>query len=288
MKFYIFSLLLLLCLNLSAQQVYLGIYVMPATQIELKQANLSYGIKIDSVVPDSPAATSGLKKNDIIYKINSILIRSEIDLQRFLTHCTPDSTIEIFISQNKEFKSIIVALADRNDLHKELYIYNYIQNPWLFIGMNVEPISQGLAHLLKLETGMLILDIRENSIASFQGLEAGDIIISINDMPTVNENSLTKAMNLGLQNQPMKFYLWRNSEKFTKLVSLSNRLTNDNNQNSDEIFIVGPDIYDVELYSYSKEKINILLNKPKSELEEDIERLENEIYKLRRKIGNRQ
>ncbi|MCK9329047.1 MAG: PDZ domain-containing protein [Candidatus Cloacimonetes bacterium] len=261
---------------------------MPATQIELKQANLSYGIKIDSIVPDSPAATSGLKKNDIIYKINSILIRSEIDLQRFLTHCTPDSTIEIFISQNKEFKSIIVALADRNDLHKELYIYNYIQNPWLFIGMNVEPISQGLAHLLKLETGMLILDIRENSIASFQGLEAGDIIISINDMPTVNENSLTKAMNLGLQNQPMKFYLWRNSEKFTKLVSLSNRLTNDNNQNSDEIFIVGPDIYDVELYSYSKEKINILLNKPKSELEEDIERLENEIYKLRRKIGNRQ
>ncbi len=287
MKISIFALILLLCLNVSAQQVYLGIYVVPASPHDLKNANLSYGLKIDSVVPDSPAAIGGLQANDIIFKIDSSNIRSENDLQKFLTQCTPQSVLKISIARNKKIETKDIILADRNDLHKELYIYNYIQNPWLFIGMNVEPISQALAHLLRLETGVLILEIRENSIAESQGLEAGDIIISVNNLQTINEHALTRALNIGLQNQPMNFFIWRNSEKFNLPISLSNKKIDNDTENADEIFIVGPDIYDSELYSYSKEKINILLNKPKSELEEDIERLENEIFKLRQKIGNR-
>lgn len=287
MKNILFALLVLICLNLKAQGVYLGVYIVPVSQHELRRAGLNFGIKIDSVVPDSPADVAGIRANDIMFKINDTLIKTESDLQKFLSQSNPDALIEVYVVHKNTQVSRRVILGDRNDLHKELYIYNYIQNPWLFIGMNVEPISQGLASLLKVETGMLILDIRENSIAESQGLEAGDIIISVNDLQTINESSLTRALNIGLQNQPMKFFVWRNSEKTYMYISLSNKTNNDKSENSDEVFIVGPDIYDSELYSYSKEKINILLNKPKSELEADILRLENEIFKLRQKIDKR-
>ena len=283
MKHYIFTLLVLLYLNLSAQNAYLGIYVVTPNSKELKEVNLNFGVKIESVMPGSPADINGLSQGDIIFKIDSFNIRNEIDLQKFMSLVDINNIITVYFANHIGTMNKEVSLANRKDLHKELYIYSYIQNPWLFIGINVEPISSSLAKLLNLETGMVILDIRDKSIAEVQGLEPGDIIISINHVATFNEKTLTDALNLGLQNQPMEFFIWRNSENFTKDIDLSNRVT-DNNTDNNEVFIVGPDVFDSELYSYSREQINKLLNKSKSELEADIERLETEIFKLRQKI----
>jgi len=150
--------------------------------------------------------------------------------------------------------------------------------------MNVEPITSSLARLLNLEMGMVVLDIREKSIAYVQGLEAGDIIISVNGSPTFNERTLTDALNMGLLNQPMQFFIWRNNVNKTLPIDLSNSLA-EANSNSREIFIIGPDVFDSELYRYPREMINRLLNKPRSELESDIERLELEILRLRQRMG---
>jgi hypothetical protein len=53
---------------------------------------------------------------------------------------------------------------------------------------------------------------------------------------------------------------------------------------SNEVFILGPDVHDTELYSYSRDRINRILNKTQSEIEEDILRLEREIFWLRQRM----
>ncbi|MCL2062830.1 MAG: PDZ domain-containing protein [Candidatus Cloacimonetes bacterium] len=284
MKYCLLTLIVFVCSNLISMDAYLGIYVTTPNQNELQRAGLTFGLLIDIVMPGSPADVYDLRENDIIYSINNVVIRNESDLQRFLTSINPNETISVSLSRNQQPIIRQVQLRRREALYRELYIFNYIQNPWLFIGIDVEPISSALARLLSLEKGMVILDVRGSSIASLQGIEAGDIIISINGIETVNELIMTEAMNMGLQNQPMEFYIWRNNQRMTKLVDLSNSLNE--NINSNEVFILGPDVFNNELYSYSREMINRILNKSRSEIESDIERLEQEIFQLRQRMEN--
>ena len=284
MRHLFFLFILLLCNSIIAQQVYLGIYVNEITPNDLRTLGLSNGIVIESVMPGSPADVYGLKDNDIIYKINSVIIRQENDLTKFLSTCEPTDQISVFVYQDRKHVIKQVNLVERDHLHKDLYIFNYIHNPWLFIGINVEAISELLANVLALERGMVITEVRENSLAAFQGLEAGDIIISVNGLITYNERTLTESMNKALQNQPIRFTIWRDSKNIDIDIDLGNAL-NEHNNNSNEVFIVGPDIFDSELYSYSRDKIDRLLKKSKTEIESDIERLENEIYKLRQRMN---
>jgi len=283
MKHIIFCLFLLLYVSLNAQSVYLGIYVNDITSTELKNIGINYGILIETVMPGSPADIYGLQDNDIIYKINDTLIKQENDLIRFLSTRKPNDSINVHIYHNKKRFVRQIHLIERDNLFKDLYIYNYIHNPWLFIGINVEPLSSNLAKILSLETGMVILEIRDNSLAQLQGLEAGDIIISVNESLTFNERTLTNAMNKALQDQPMRISIWRESKYITVNIDLGNSLS-EHNKNSNEIYIIAPDIFDTELYNYSREKINNILKKSKNELENDIERLENEIFKLRQRV----
>jgi len=286
MKTIICAVILVLCSNLLCQQAaYLGIRFSQPTAAELRGTKLSYGIKIVEIVPGSPAETNGLILNDIIYQINNDIIRNEADLQRIIAKKQPGDVINIHISNSKQQFTKRVTLSSRNALYQDLYIYNYIQNPWLFMGIQVETISTSLAGLLNLEKGMVITSVRDKSIAESQGLEPGDIVISVNGIITSDENTLTDALTKGLQNQPMRFRIWRNSQTITKEVDLSNNITH-NISEQGQVFIKGPDIYDDELYTYSKERINSILNKTKSERELDIDRLENEIFQLRQMLEN--
>jgi len=285
MKTIIFAVIVLLCSNLLCQQAYLGIRFSPPTASELRSTKLNYGIKIVEIVPGSPAETNGLILNDIIYQINNDIIRNEADLQRIIAKKQPGDVINIHISNGKQQFTKRVTLSSRNALYHDLYIYNYIQNPWLWMGIQVETISTSLANLLNLEKGMVVTSVREKSIAESQGLEPGDIVISVNSMNTSDENTLTDALTKGLQNQPMLFRIWRNSRTITKEVDLSNNIDHNINDQG-QVFIKGPDIYDDELYMYSKDRINSILNKSKSERELDIDRLENEIFQLRQLLEN--
>ena len=282
MKKTIFLLILLVYLNLSAQQAFLGVFVGPPTKTELRSAKLYHGLKIVSIASGSPADEFGLMENDIIFKINNDIIRNMKDLEKVISKFKPYDRIIVHFSSNNRVFTKYITLSSSDIQYRELYIYNYIQNPWLFIGIQVESISSSLAKLLSLEKGMLILNVREKSIAFTQGIEAGDIIISVNGTLTINEQTLTDALNKGLLNQPMNVIVWRNNRNIQLKLDLSNSLNDSLNTN--EIFIIGPDVFDNELYHYPKEKIRSLLIKTPDELEIDINRLEQEIFQLRQMI----
>ena len=78
--------------------------------------------------------------------------------------------------------------------------------------------------------------------------------------------------------------IWRNNQRITKHVDLSNSLNE--NVSNNEVFILGPDVFSNELYGYSREMINRILNKSRTEIETDIERLEQEIFQLRQRMEN--
>lgn len=280
----IFLLLLSFCSFLTAQSLYIGIYISDmdkATQAKLK---LNGGVRIDSVMANSPAQKAGLKKNQVIIKIDNHLINNESDFQKALQHYKANDRILFTVKHHQKTQVYSINTQNRDNLIKDLYLYNYIQNPWLFIGIDVQAMNEQLYDYFKVKNGVLIIDIRDHSIALKNDLKVGDIITHVNNHPVNNEDQLTKQLAQGLRNQPIVLNIIRKSKHVKIALDLTNKKLNNLKANPDEVYIIGPDIYDSELYGYSQSKINQVLKQSDSEIESEIERLESEIQGLKKRV----
>ncbi len=266
-----------------AQSAYLGIYVSELLEKDLHSNNLVGGIKVDSVLSDSPAKKNGLRKNAIIYQLNQLPINNENDFQKAISNCKAHQIILIYALFNNQKKVYKIKLGSRDNLYKELYLYNYIQNPWLFIGIDIEPLNKQLAKYFSVTSGVLVTNIRDHSIAKQNGFYVGDVIIAINNYPINSENDLTRQLAFGLEKQPILVNIIRKKQPILLKLDLTNKKKKSSNNNED-IYIIGPDVYDNELYRYSKEQVNQILKKSNTEIENEIERLENGIEVLKQKI----
>lgn len=281
----ILILMTLLSFKLFADNAYLGIYISDLKPELLKAHGLTGGILVDSVLSDSPAKKHGLVKNSIIYQLNNWQIRNEKDFQRALTSCQAYQMIKIYAVIKNQKRVLNVKLGKRDDLYKELYLYNYVQNPWLFIGIDIEPLNRQLARFFSVSSGVLVTNIRDHSIASKNGLFVGDVITHINQNAVNSENDLSRQLALGLKKQPIVISVIR--KKVHLEIKLDLTVKKRKTGSSDDIYIIGPDMYDSELYRYSKEQVNQILNKSNVEIENEIERLENEIDVLKQKIKSK-
>jgi serine protease Do len=74
------------------------------------------GVKIAEVADDSGAKTAGLKKEDIILKVNNREISGLLELKNALIGVQPGETVAILISRNGDEKKVDVLLGNRPDL----------------------------------------------------------------------------------------------------------------------------------------------------------------------------
>ncbi|MDX9977043.1 MAG: PDZ domain-containing protein [Candidatus Cloacimonadales bacterium] len=271
---------------LTAQNIYIGVYVREPDLPTLLKFNLKGGVIIDSVMKDSPASKAGLKKNQIIWKIDNHVLTNEEDFRQKLKEYNENDKILFTVKDNYKTMLFTVEAESRNTLLQDLYIYNFIQNPWLFIGFDVQPLNQKLANHFKQKNGLVIVDIREYSLAQSNGFKVKDIITSVNNVLVHTEEELSKQLAVGLTKQPILVEIIRDSKPIVIELNLTNKRVVDFQEIPDAVYIIGPDIFDNELYIYSQSKINSLLNKSQSEIEQEIQRLEQEIQGLRKRIKN--
>lgn len=283
-KIPLFLLLLSFCSFLFSQPLYIGIYIRDIDKNTQAKLKLNGGVIIDSVMANSPAQKAGLRKNQVIYKIDNYPIKNEADFQKALHNYKPNDKILFTVKHQQKTKVYSISTQNRDNLIKDLYLYNYIQNPWLFIGIDVQAMNDQLYEYFKVRNGVLIIDIRDHSIALKNDLKVGDIITHVNSYPVNNEDQLTKQLAYGLKNQPIVMNIIRKNKPIKIALDLTNKKLNNLKKNPDEVYIIGPDIYDNELYGYSQSKINQVLKQSDSEIESEIERLESEIQGLKKKV----
>ncbi|HPK41391.1 MAG TPA: PDZ domain-containing protein, partial [Candidatus Cloacimonadota bacterium] len=65
-----------------AQNIYIGIYVNDIDMSTNIKYNIKGGVRIDSVLENSPASKAGLKKDHIIWKIDNQLVTNEEEFQK--------------------------------------------------------------------------------------------------------------------------------------------------------------------------------------------------------------
>jgi len=146
------------------------------------------GVIVSHVAPNSPAANSGLNIGDVIRRFHGTRIRDVKQLQGLILNGQPGKQVKLTVLRNGNFTTIPIVLGQRSPKQDKIPFLSpadiAIEGTW--IGMDVSELSPNDAGALGLPSGtsgILVNDV-ESPPALSLGFQTGDVITSINRVPT--------------------------------------------------------------------------------------------------------
>lgn len=182
--------------NGSVTRGWLGVQIQPVSQdiadsIGLKDAA---GAIVAETQANSPALAAGIRSGDVITKVDGNDIKGPKELARMIAGYSPDQTAKITVFREGSEKTIDVKLGT---LPGEQKIASAEQpdSPQSDVAVDLEELGFSIAAT---SDGVAVAEVAEGGPAADKGLQAGDVIVSVNgiDTKTVNDVGLavTKAM----------------------------------------------------------------------------------------------
>ncbi|RUM68642.1 MAG: serine protease [Sulfurovum sp.] len=154
---------------------YMGVAIAPIDERLQELYSRKKGAVITDVQPDGAAYQAGLKRGDLVFKVNDKTIDSPYTLQRIIASLNPGEKATIFIERDKkELKKKIVLRNQNNHLS--------MTNSMGIKGLSLKPISKNDRYTLQLPShiqGIIVTNVQQNSQAYKAGFEVGDIIIQV-------------------------------------------------------------------------------------------------------------
>jgi S1-C subfamily serine protease len=197
-----------------SRSAWLGVYTQEVDEDLAEDYSLAtdHGAIIDEVVEDSPAEEAGLKEDDIIIAFDGKVVRDDDDLTDLVLDSRPGDTVSLTIVRDSKEQQIKVELgrrprsygwygdrgwfdAPRTPRVPKIpkipkipapvvpdYYYFHGDDEYPYIGVSLLEISRKTAISLGADRGgVLIDDVEKNSPAEKAGLQAGDLIVTIDD-----------------------------------------------------------------------------------------------------------
>jgi len=175
---------------------YLGLYPQDVTPEIAKQFGLSGpgGALVSEVSPDSPASKAGLKRGDVILKLNGEPVNSANDLRLRVSQTAPGTDVKLQISRDGKTQDVTVDLGEFPE--KEANAAAGESNGGGLQGVNVQDLTPDLAQQLNLPAGIhgvVVSDVDPASPASAD-LQRGDVIQEVNHKPIANVEQYKQAV----------------------------------------------------------------------------------------------
>jgi serine protease Do len=158
----------------------------------VKQAGLTdgQGVYVLYVPTDGAAAASGLKKGDVIIKVNGNNVSSGLEMSAQVASFKPGDKLPItYLRNNKEF-STSVTLKESAGSVNELATNTVSET----LGAELETLDKKKASAYGIEGGVLVKKIRSGGPFSKTRMQEGFVITSVNDMDISSLDELVKAL----------------------------------------------------------------------------------------------
>lgn len=154
--------------------------ISPALNKILKLSKKQHGVIISEILPDSPAMKSGLKEEDIITNINGHDTSNPNELKAAVSSIRLEDDLDIKIIRNSKSQTVKAKLSVFENTEKS--------STHLSGAEMIE--YKELNAKNKLQTGLLVTDVKEGSEAFLIGLQKGDLIKAINRKPILSLEGL--------------------------------------------------------------------------------------------------
>ncbi len=167
------------------------------------------GELVRSVVPDAPGARGGLQQGDVIVRVNGQAVTPDQTVSYLVANTPVGARIPLEIIRGGKRATVTVQVAERpteEQLAKISGVDSGTQNgsatsptaPQRALGLSLAPLTPELARAANLPPtarGVVITSVDPNSNAGEQGLQRGDLIVSVNNQPVTAPGQVVAAVD---------------------------------------------------------------------------------------------
>ncbi len=185
---------------------YLGVHIQDFSPELAKSFNFnqSGGVLIGDVSANTPAANAGLKKGDVIVKLNGQTESDSNDLRNTISQMAPGSQVKLDIWRDGKVQPFTVTLGELPK-DKETAESSDDNGSGEIQGIDVQDLTPEISQQLNLPSGthgVVVTSVDPASAAAAAGINRGDLIQEINHKP-VNSASQYKQLMSSAGTQPI-------------------------------------------------------------------------------------
>jgi serine protease Do len=174
------------------QKAFIGVDVIDVDESVAKEKNLSEitGVFVTYVEEEGAANNSGIKKGDIILKINGKAITSKSNFDEQISYYRPGDKITLQVNREGKIleKSVQLTNIDGTTSVTKKTVF-YAES----IGAELENVHRAEKSRLNIESGVRIVKIKNGLVARL-GIEEGFIITHINNVLIESPEKLTNIL----------------------------------------------------------------------------------------------
>ncbi|HET9710879.1 MAG TPA: PDZ domain-containing protein [Pyrinomonadaceae bacterium] len=210
---------------------FLGVYAENINRENMGRYNLNTvrGVGVTQVIKDSPAEKAGLRKDDVILRIDGESVNSVRKLNRLVSEMAPDHSVKITVSRGGSEQEVTATIGKRNNssfardlLRGEPKVWKWEGDPktWKFegplfkrglgdnggdptfflgngrrIGVSTMELNKQLADYFGVADGLLVTSVMEDGPAAKAGVRAGDVITAIDGEKVDSPGDLSRVIN---------------------------------------------------------------------------------------------
>jgi serine protease Do len=183
----------------------------------------SFGLKgnkgalVSDVVPDSPAAASGLREGDVILTINGQPVADANEVKLKVSSLSPGTKINLEVLRDGETQEFTAVSGKRPGIARSGESMGPVsrRDEGALKGVAVDDIDPQVRRQLEIPAqikGAMITEVAPDSAAARAGLSRGDVILEINKQP-VNSAEDAVALCASAENKKSLLKLWSRGNK---------------------------------------------------------------------------
>ncbi len=173
----------------------IGVTIQDVNQALAESFQLSRprGALISRVEEDGPAEDAGLKAGDVILAVDGQAIERSSDLPPLIAAVKPGKRAKLTIWRAKAEREIVVKVGELEELPAIASVGPSGKSDTGKLGLAVRPLTGGERERLK-TVGRLVV-AAAGGPAAFAGVQAGDVLIAVNDVPVASVADFRKAVD---------------------------------------------------------------------------------------------
>ncbi|MFD0962847.1 S1C family serine protease [Pseudofulvibacter geojedonensis] len=152
------------------------------------EVNETEGYFIASVDEKSGAAKAGLKKGDIIKKMDHVIIKKSSDLTGFLSSKNPNNIVNVTIYRNGKLKTIPVKLSDKSILTSTAF------------GLELKNLTQTEKENYDISSGIRVIEVIDSRLKKNLRITKDCVITKFNEKSIESIDDLNELKSLEIKN----------------------------------------------------------------------------------------
>jgi membrane-associated protease RseP (regulator of RpoE activity) len=209
---------------------FLGVYAENISRENMARYHMNQvrGVGVTQVVKDSPAEKAGLRKDDVILRIDGENVTSVRKLNRVVSELAPDQSVRVTVSRGGAEQEITATIGKHNNsnmvgelLRGQPRIWKWESDPKAFkwegldkfpdnngdmtfflgnsrrIGVSTMELTKQLADYFGIASGkgVLVTSVTDDGPAAKAGVRAGDVITAIDGEAVDSPGDISRAIN---------------------------------------------------------------------------------------------